>query len=47
MKITNLNKGKISKLNQNDLDKINSVLKKEKEILSYFGYKLITKPLMG
>jgi len=45
MKITNLNKEKISKLNQVDLDEINSVLSNHLELLSFFGYELIKEPI--
>lgn len=45
LKMTNLNHEKISKLNQDDLDEINSVLGKHKNILSFFGFDLITKPI--
>lgn len=46
LKITNLNPEKISKLNQNDLDEINSVLSKHKELLAFFGFELITRPIL-
>jgi hypothetical protein len=41
MKIINLNEEKINKLTPEQLDKINSVFKRNVEILDYFNYQLI------
>lgn len=41
MKITNLNDDKINKLTAVQLEEINSVFKRNKEILDYFNYKLV------
>lgn len=41
LEITNMNHEKISKLSNLDLKDINNVFKKNKDLINYFGYKLI------
>ena len=41
LKITNLNKEKIGKLNRKELYTINRFLKKEKQLLEFFNFKII------
>ena len=41
MTITNLNLEKIAKIKKDDLLEINSLFKKEENLLNYFNYKII------
>ena len=41
MKITNLNKESIASLSKNQIDSINTVLKKEKDLISFFNYSIL------
>lgn len=41
MKIRNLNSDKISNLNTSQIEQINSIFRKEKDILDFFNYSLI------
>ena len=43
MKITNLNKEKIAKLSEEDLQAINKVYEREIEILNYFNYSIVKR----
>ncbi len=48
MKINNLNSDKINKLTNSQLDEINSVFVKNKDILTFFNYELIENiPVIG